>query len=108
MQSLEEMGLKEKRQAEFVQRAIAIGWTQSDALAAYVVLYRALGMGKEFALICMSELARRRVLGEDFSFEDYIDTETKKVPKLKDTDFTTSRSVFSLKNIISIVSSVKR
>lgn len=54
---------------------------KSIDLAAHVVLYKALGLGKELAKACMIELGIRRIQGEDFPFESYIEEELKKVPK---------------------------
>lgn len=52
---------------------------QSIDLAAYVVAYRVLGFDHEFASFCMMELMRRRHLGEDFNFEEYIESKTKEL-----------------------------
>ena len=49
----------------------AIGSAQSNVLAAYVVLYRSLGMFKNVAIACMEELARRRSVGENFDYETW-------------------------------------
>lgn len=59
----------------------------SDALAAYVVAYRALGVNKELAVACMEELVKRRQNGDNFDFESYIETETAKIKLPKGIDY---------------------
>ena len=112
IQSIEELDLHEKRKFEFVQRVISIANSPSDAVAAQVVAFRVIGIGREFALICMSELARRRELGEDFDFENYIERETKKIPKpAPQTDFNPIKTLMNIKsvaNLASIVSQQKK
>lgn len=75
----------------------------SEDLAAHVVAYRSLGIDKKFALVCMAELARRRELGEDFNFEDFIDQETKKMPKMHDLDLV--KQAASINNNIKVFGS---
>jgi hypothetical protein len=53
----------------------------SQALAAKVVAYRALGLFKDDARLAMAELARRKDEGDDFDFEKYIEDKLKEVPK---------------------------
>jgi hypothetical protein len=67
-------------------RRINVSQMQSDVLAAFVVSYKALNIGKEFAFCCMAELARRRGIGDDFDFESYIDIELAKIPKVESVD----------------------
>ena len=52
----------------------------SKDLAAHVVLYRAFGMDKDFAVLCMTELCQRRNAGDDFEYEKFIDEEIAKIP----------------------------
>lgn len=73
-----DLELEAKRQ----QRILEIPQADSKLLAAHVVVYRTLGIEKEFALACMTELARRRDLGDDFDYESYIEAEIVKIPKL--------------------------
>jgi hypothetical protein len=54
----------------------------SKALAAQIVVYRTLGLNKEEAITCMSELSRRRESGDEFHYEDFIDAEIKKMPEI--------------------------
>lgn len=59
----------------------------SEVLAAQVIAYRALGINKKLAMICMAELSRRRIeLGEEFDFESYIESEIKKIPEIPKMD----------------------
>jgi hypothetical protein len=53
----------------------------SQALAAKVVAYRALGMFKEEAREAMIELAKRKDEGDDFDYEKYINEKLEEVPK---------------------------
>lgn len=55
----------------------------SEVLAAHVVVYRVLGMNKEFSLLCMKELVNRRKNGDDFQYEEYIDTKITEFPQPK-------------------------
>lgn len=55
----------------------------SKVLAAYVVVYRSLGIKKMLALACMNELGRRRAEGAEFDYESYIETELSKMPQPK-------------------------
>ena len=50
------------------KRELNILQSSSEALAAAVVIYRALGMEKEYAILCMKELSRRRNFGRRFQF----------------------------------------
>lgn len=80
---------------------------QSAVLAAYIVAYRALGIDKEFALLCMQELARRRSLGEEYDFEGFIETEVAKIPKIESVDFMKAAQAIG-NNVISINDIVKK
>jgi hypothetical protein len=55
----------------------------SETLAAYVVIYKALNIDKERAILCMQELVKRRKDGEDFDYESFIETEKEKLPKMR-------------------------
>lgn len=67
----------------------------SGGLAAMVVAYKTLGINKEMALHCMTELGRRRKLGEDFNFEEFIEEESKKVQKFQPMDLSKIAQSFS-------------
>ena len=53
----------------------------SEALAAKVVAYRALGMFKDEAREAMIELAKRKDEGDEFDYEEYISAKLEDVPK---------------------------
>ena len=54
----------------------------SIKLADIVIANRYLGLYKELSVSAMEELGKRRVGGDTFEFEIYIDDEFKKLPKL--------------------------
>lgn len=47
-----------------------------------VICDRYLGFNHDLAVLCMEELGKRRVAGDTFEFEDYIDREYKALPKI--------------------------
>jgi len=65
----------------------SVSTSTSDTLAAYVVVYRALGMEKEIAIACMKELMKRKSEGDEFEFEAFIEDEVAKIPQPKGTDY---------------------
>lgn len=52
----------------------------SEKLCEMIVCDRYLGFGEKISPICMEELARRRIAGDTFDFESYIDQAYKKLP----------------------------
>ncbi len=52
----------------------------SEKLCEMIVCERYLSFGEKVSPICMEELVRRRVAGDDFDFESYIDQAHKKLP----------------------------
>lgn len=52
----------------------------SENLAANIVPFRLFNINKRFAVTCMLELLRRKKLGDDFEYEEFI---TKKVSEIK-------------------------
>lgn len=54
----------------------------TEKLCEMVVCDRYFGCYKEIAIMCMEELANRRVAGDAFDFETYIDTAFDDLPKL--------------------------
>lgn len=54
----------------------------SNKLCEIIVCDRYFGCYKEIAIICMEELARRRLAGDDYAFEDYIQKSFNELPKL--------------------------
>lgn len=65
-------------------RLLNIPLAQAKDLAAFVVVYRTLGIDEEMAIACMRELACRRQNGLDFDYEKFIEEEVAKMPKQKD------------------------
>jgi hypothetical protein len=72
-----------------------------EALAANVVVYKSLGIYKDFAIKCMEELAKRKALGNTFDYEKFIEDELKKIPNFKDTVTPANTS-----NILSMIKSM--
>ena len=66
-----------------ISKILSIGFSTSEALAAHVVLYRALNIDRELALLCMEELSKRRKFGYDFDYESFIEDELEKIPKMR-------------------------
>lgn len=62
---------------------IKIGTVNSERLCEIIVSNRYLGIMKEEAIVCMWELSRRRVLGDDFGFEKFISNLYDTLPKFK-------------------------
>jgi hypothetical protein len=65
----------------FSEKVCNIPTADSKDLAAHIVLYRVLGMDKEFAKLCMAELCARRDVGDNFDYENFIESEILKIPK---------------------------
>ena len=60
-----------------------ISESDSKFLASQVIIYKSLGMNREFALACMQELARRKLAGDDFDYQSFISEELDKLPKIQ-------------------------
>lgn len=54
----------------------------SEKLCELIVCDRYFGCYKEIAIVCMEELARRRLAGDEYVFEDYIEKAYNTLPKL--------------------------
>jgi hypothetical protein len=52
----------------------------SEKLCEMIVCDRYFGFGEKVSPICMEELSRRRMAGDAFDFESYIDQAHKKLP----------------------------
>ena len=78
---------EEKKRLINEQQMASISTSASQSLAAYVVVYRALGMNKNIAIACMAELMKRKAVGDEFDFESYIEDELAKIPKPKNVDY---------------------
>lgn len=101
---LEDLPIEQREKIEEFQKLSAMGQAESAGLAAHVVLYKSLGLFKASALICMSELHRRRSLGESYDFESFIDAEVSKLPKVQPIDFTVIKGLMNLQQISSFMS----
>jgi len=55
----------------------------SEKLSEMIICDRYFGGFKEIALACMAELAKRRIMGDNFDFEKYIDDGLATLPKLE-------------------------
>lgn len=79
----------------------SIKTSDSEALAAQVVIYRVLNLRKEIATLCMEELVLRRKNGEEFDYEDWIDKKVAEMPKPQGLDLVnTSQQLVSAKKSI--------
>jgi hypothetical protein len=54
----------------------------SEKLCETIVCDRYFGSFREIAVMCMEELSKRRIAGDNFAFEGYIDDAFKKLPEL--------------------------
>ena len=76
---LDDMDPKGKSIGERDVRLNQIPTVPSESLCGYIVLFRTLGMEKDFSIVCMQELLRRQSIGDDFDFETYIKEKCKTV-----------------------------
>lgn len=54
----------------------------NEKLCEMIVCDRYFGFGQKIDIMCMEELAKRRVAGDTFDFESYIDSQYKELPVL--------------------------
>lgn len=54
----------------------------NEKLCEMIVCDRYFGFGEKIAPLCMEELAKRRIAGDTFDFETYIDKSHKSLPVL--------------------------
>ena len=54
----------------------------NEKLCEMIVCDRYFGFGQKIRVICMEELAKRRLAGDNFDFESYIDNAYKQLPIL--------------------------
>lgn len=101
---LEDLPFEQKEKIQLFQKLLGMNQGTSEALAAHVVLYKSMGLFRESAVCCMAELQRRRVLGEEFDFESFIENELKKLPKVQPLDFGLIRGLMSMQQISSFLS----
>lgn len=65
----------------------------SQKLSEMIVSVRYFKLDQEISILCMKELSDRRIAGEIYSFEEYIEKSLLELPKL---DF----DLFSLKSVL--------
>lgn len=92
-----------KPKLDIVQELIDKNEISSEVLAAQIVAYRALGMDKDVSILAMQELAKRRVNGDPFKFEEFIETEVAKVPKIPALDFRKLTGDLSLQTLSAMI-----
>lgn len=68
---------------DLVDFKVKAGTVSSHKLCEMVATNRYLGIMKDEAIICMVELARRRLFGDDFNFEVEINKIIELLPKFK-------------------------
>ena len=78
-----ELSFEQQQNENFKKKCSEIKSCDSKFLAAQLVIYKALGIDREFALACMEELATRRKNGDDFEYESFIEEELAKIPDFK-------------------------
>ena len=54
----------------------------NEKLCEMIVCDRYFGFDKKVSSICMEELAKRRIAGDNFKFEDYIENSRKQLPDI--------------------------
>ena len=54
----------------------------SVKLCEMIVCNRYFGINQEITVFCMEELAKRRINGDDFNFEKFIEDSNKELPEL--------------------------
>jgi hypothetical protein len=54
----------------------------SEKLCEMIVCDRYFGFGQRIDIMCMEELAKRRMAGDAFNFESHIETITKELPEI--------------------------
>jgi hypothetical protein len=54
----------------------------SEKLCDIIVSHRYLGFNEEASIVCMEELANRRQSGDEFKFEDFIESKQKELPEI--------------------------
>jgi len=54
----------------------------SKKLCDIIICYRYLSLNKDLSILCMEELGKRRIIGDNFDFENYIDKSQKDLPTL--------------------------
>jgi hypothetical protein len=78
---------------------VSLGLIPSEVLCEAIIAFRYLGLFKSRAVAHMRELSRRRELGDDFDFENFIKLELGKLPNFSsiNTNFIGNLSIFGKK-----------
>ena len=63
------------------KKVVPIEERDSKVLAAAVVAFRVLGIGREQSIEAMAELVRRKNEGDEFDFKTFIEEQVKEMPK---------------------------
>lgn len=72
----------------------------SKKLCEMIVCDRYFGFNQEISVLCMEELSKRRLNGDDFNFEEYIENSLKSLPVLNFNNSMDIRSLISQANKI--------
>ena len=67
----------------------------SQKLCDIIICDRYFGLEKTLSVICMEELSKRRLAGDAFNFEDYIEKGQKELPILDFSSMTDIRTVLN-------------
>jgi len=101
-------GLSEELEEDLVNNALPLDSEElkakvlaspSDALCEIIVCDRYFGGYEKLAIACMEELGKRRINGENFDFETYIDNSLKDLPVI---DFKLPNISDAIKQMISM------
>lgn len=101
--NLEELSTQLQETYGLLQQNLWLLQASSDALAAHIVLYKALGMNKLTAISCMQELGRRRQLEEDFDYESFIEIESSKIPNIQNFNISSLQNLLNIKQITQLL-----
>ena len=78
---VDDLNPRSKESAKRDTRLALMATAPSESLCHFIVLFRTFGLEKEFSIVCMKELVRRKdQLGDEFDYEGFIDTTIKTVP----------------------------
>lgn len=94
---------EDKSKLEIIEELIRKNEISSEVLAAQIIAYRALGMDKDVSILAMQELAQRRLNGDSFKFEEFIESEIAKIPKIPTLDFKKLTGDLSLQTLSSMI-----
>ena len=89
----EDPGTPEDGKKHLENAKLKIPTFDSEKLCEIIVYYRYLNFNKDLAVLSMQELAKRRLEGDSFDFESYIQKSMSQLPAL---DF----SSFDIRNVL--------